>query len=118
MKILMPGIDFQLQQQQFTPVINEIGREKKTTEVCTSDRDIHLMVKEVQGQAVAAGWQVEQLTEMIRILKVFVPCRIGIICRQSIEFQTFWPDGSYRGSNRYYNQRVKQPWNNLDKHIQ
>ena len=64
----------------------------------------------IKQQAAALGWQDDQLEQLIKIMTAYYPCKIGHICRQSIEIEMMHNDGSIRGSNRFYNMRVDQPW--------
>lgn len=74
-------------------------------------------VEAIRGECLSLGWQPEQLDELQRLLaskdKMKVPYQVGMICKQSIEIQYLHQDGRIRGCGRYYNQRVKQPWNDL-----
>lgn len=66
-------------------------------------------VTAIKEQAAALGWQEDQLERLTVIIKA-CPCEIGHICRQSIQLHMVDNDGNFRGSSRFYNMRVNQPW--------
>ena len=66
-------------------------------------------VTAIKEQAAALGWHEDQLERLTMILKA-CPCEIGHICRQSIQLHMVDNDGNIRGSSRFYNMRVNQPW--------
>jgi hypothetical protein len=106
MNVLKPGIDFKLPEQKQEKVIEE-----QTAKRVSDPFQLAISgVAAIKEQAAALGWQDDQLEQLIKIMTAYYPCKIGHICRQSIEIEMMHNDGSIRGSNRFYNMRVGQPW--------
>ncbi len=80
----------------------------------TRKLDNSLLAKElvdgIKERVLSIGWTMEQLTDLQRTLRCFIPCHIGLITLQSIGINLLHLDGSIRGAVTFYNNEVDQPW--------
>ena len=109
MHVLKPGIDFKLPEKTQEKVIEEQPIERDSKSSINPKEWAIAKVTAIKEQAAALGWQGEQLERLTVIIKA-CPCEIGHICRQSIQLHMVDNDGNFRGSSRFYNMRVNQPW--------
>lgn len=111
LKILIPGIDFPVNNPEKPdnstpkteppPIRPAVHNQKETL---TREQ-----ISTIEAQALAIGWEPEQLDELAGVMKVFMPCRVGIIRPEVIGILLLDANGEIRGGNSFYNMRTEQP---------
>lgn len=107
LKIFMPGANFTVnntvpKEESPPPVRPAVQVNKETLAM----EQINI----IEIQARSLGWGRDQLDELAGVMKVFMPCRVGIIRPEVIGILLLDANGEIRGGNSFYNMRTEQPW--------